>query len=302
MILNGQDACRAAPRGTSPDNVARRNVARRGVLVLVLCAAVPAAAGSIEWHTRLDRASAVALETDRPMLLEFWAVWCAACKVMDAEVFSHGDVVRAMSRVVPVRIDVDRQQSVARRYGVSGTPTLIYTDSRGNELFRFTGAVTAVTMTQLLGELPRDVADINRLTAIVARDRNNFDALEALGRELRAVRLYRASNGYYDRAMRTRAARDRSARRAEMLLDMARNHLELQAFGDAARTFERYLQEFPGGPAEAEAMLGLGRALLFERRTEAASRILEILIARYPTDPAHGDAIRLLAGLRDPGP
>jgi thiol-disulfide isomerase/thioredoxin len=261
-------------------------------------ASVPVeAAGDIPWQTNLQKASATALSANKPILIEFWADWCPPCKVMDAEVYPDAGVVKAMAKVLPVRIDVDKQGALARQYEVASMPTLVFADSYGNELFRFAGTITAATMIRLLDELPGDVTNINRLARILARDKDNFEALEGLGRELKAAGLFRASNVYYGRATRGRAMPEQAARRGDILIAMGHNHLELKEFRQAANAFERYLAAFSGGRAEPEAMLGLGRALLFQNKRADAKRTLQTLTSRHTAGPIYDQAMRLLASL-----
>jgi thiol-disulfide isomerase/thioredoxin len=277
---------------------------RRGALSLIVCAtawasaAVPAqAAGSIPWRTNLQTASNAAVSANKPLLIEFWAAWCPPCKVMDAEVYTDAGVITGMAKVLPVRIDVDKQDSLARKYDVASMPTLIFADSYGNELFRFFGTINVATMIQLLEELPGDVRNINRLAQIIARDKDNFAALESLGRELKTAGLFRSSNVYYGRATRVRTAPKDARTRGEILVAMGHNHLELKEFREAADMFGRYLEDFNGGPAEPEAMLGLGRALLFQNKRADAKRALQTLTSRYKTGPIYNEAVSLLASL-----
>ncbi len=216
--------------------------------------------GSIPWHTRIESARSAAVAANRPMLLEFWAGWCEPCDYMDAHVYSNAQVAEAMKRVIPVRVDLDAQGRLARTYNVDSIPTLVFTDSHGNELLRYSGLLQAGPMVQLLRELPTDIARINRLSQAIAANRTDAAALSALGDELRRVSLYRASNSYFSRALGTSASGRRPDTVATILLAMGRNHLELKEHNAASTLFERCVREFPGTQAASEA------AALLQRR------------------------------------
>jgi thioredoxin-like negative regulator of GroEL len=274
----------------------RKALAAPLLLIAVLGVAAPAAA-AVRWETNLNQARAAAIKANKPMLLEFWSVTCAPCKVMDTEVFSDERVATAMNKLLPVRVDMDKQPETARKYDVDGTPTLIFTDSYGNMLFRYTGLLMVDPVLQLLRELPGDMTRINQLSEKLARDKNDFAALEALGLELRKAGLYRSSNEYLGRAIRNRTARDRADASAGILWATGRNHLELHEFAEAARVFERHLREFPGRPEEPDVMLGLGRAFAEQNKKAEARRILQSLTTRHPAAPAAAAAKKLMASL-----
>ena len=253
-------------------------------------------ADQVRWETNLDEASASARKANRPMLLEFWSVTCEPCKVLDEDVFPDERIGAAIMKLHPVRVDVDKQPDVARRYSVNGTPTLLLTDSYGTELFRYTGLLPTDRMLQLLSELPTDVSKFNELSQALARNKDDFAALAALGRELRRDGFYRASNRYLERAIRARATPAQKGDRSDILVGMGRNYFELKEFEKSAATFERYLKEFPGSPAEPEVMLGLGWALQAQNKAPEARQVLQSLTAKYPGSRAAADAARLLAG------
>lgn len=257
------------------------------------------ASGQVSWETNLDKASDAARKANRALLLEFWSATCEPCRVLDQDVFPDERIGTAIRRLNPVRVDVDKQPDVARRYNVNGTPTLVVTDSYGTELFRYTGLLDADRMLQLFKELPADVSRFNQLSQALARDKDDFSVLATLGRELRSEGFFRSSNRYLDRALRTRGTAEQTDTRADILVAMGRNHFELKEYDRSARSFERHLREFPGRPAEPEVMLGLGWALLSQNKTAEGRKVLQSLTQKYKDSRAASDASKLLT--RSPG-
>jgi thiol:disulfide interchange protein DsbD len=95
----------------------------------------------VDWRKNLDRAMEQARKESRPVLVEFMAEWCPACKAMEDSTFSVPEVVAKMRAFVPVRIDVDRQKDVAerfkasaRKYGGIGIPNVLFLAPDGRAL------------------------------------------------------------------------------------------------------------------------------------------------------------------------
>ena len=74
-------------------------------------------------HIEEDTFQKEVLESTLPVLVDFTAVWCGPCKMLDPVVAALAEEWEG--RVKVVKLDVDNNQSVAMKYQVMGVPTLI---------------------------------------------------------------------------------------------------------------------------------------------------------------------------------
>jgi thiol:disulfide interchange protein DsbD len=116
-----------------------------GALLVILSLTKPSQ--TLSWEPGgLERALARASSEKRPLLLDFTAAWCIACKELDAKTFSEPRVGRELGRFIAVKFDAtnDDDPKVAatmERYKVVGLPTVLLFDSSGREIVRLTDFV-----------------------------------------------------------------------------------------------------------------------------------------------------------------
>lgn len=256
------------------------------VLTVLLVAAANFASAEeneIHWYKDLKEAVAVAQQTNKPMMIDFWADWCSPCKFMDAEVYSNPSLVSAFNqKMIGVRIHYDLQPEMVRKFNVPALPYLVFTNSYGSELMHHSGMLEAGDLTAVVRAFPTDVSELNRLDRILQEDKNDFDALLRMGRELRAAGFFKASNDYYERASKQDQGKENPAQRESILFEMGLNSLQLQDGKKAAETFKRCLKEFPHSEHKPEFLLGLARAHILNDKTREARGLLNSLITQYP--------------------
>lgn len=75
---------------------------------------------------------------DKPVLVDFFATWCGPCKAMSPTVEAVGKEMIGQARVL--KIDVDKNESVANLYRIQSVPTLIIF-KKGEVVWRTSGVM-----------------------------------------------------------------------------------------------------------------------------------------------------------------
>ena len=87
------------------------------------------------------------LESERPVLVDFWAEWCAPCKALNPAV--EAVAVKYAGSAHVVKMNIDDNPAVAQRYGIRGLPTLILFKG-GREEDRIVGAISKEVIGRLI--------------------------------------------------------------------------------------------------------------------------------------------------------
>lgn len=245
----------------------------------------------IDWQTDFIKAIYVAKEQEKPVMIDFWASWCPPCRKMDLEVWPRADVVALSRKFVCISVDVDRNKSLASKYGIKAIPSLIFTDPLGKEINRRVGYVQAKKlMSLMLGHLmkayPSDFSSVNKWNAILKKDSKNFEGLFGIAEFYGQLGVVNLSNRYYKRALKAKEAKQNPEVKENLMLKIGLNYLKIKKYKDAGKTYEKCLKEVQNGKWPDKTLLGLIMAQLGQGKIADAEKTFVRLQSQYPDSPA----------------
>ena len=89
------------------------------------------------------------INSDKPVLVDFYATWCGPCKMMHPILDELHGLVGDKARII--KIDIDRNQELAQHYQVRSVPTLMVF-KKGKLEWRQSGVQEAGTLEQIINE------------------------------------------------------------------------------------------------------------------------------------------------------
>ncbi len=88
------------------------------------------------------------IQSDQPVLVDFFAEWCGPCKAMSPVL--KGVAQRLGTKAKILKVDIDKNAMAALKYNVRSVPTLMVF-KHGQIKWRHTGVVSESQLTEILG-------------------------------------------------------------------------------------------------------------------------------------------------------
>lgn len=89
------------------------------------------------------------LESELPVLVDFWATWCGPCKSIAPHI---DELAKEYSGKIKIgEVDVDNNSKIPTDYGIMSIPTIIFF-KKGKVMDQFTGAASKLELKRKIEE------------------------------------------------------------------------------------------------------------------------------------------------------
>jgi thioredoxin-related protein len=256
---------------------------RRLLPILLLSALVGLAArADVKFFTgtfqqALDKAKA----EKKPIMIDFYTDWCKWCDTLDVYTYADAKVTEYVDKnVIPYKIDAEKGEGVdlAKKYKVSGFPTILFVTSDGEEIDRLLGYVPPDKFLESMSDYVKGVNTVGALKAELQKNPDNPDA------QYRMASKYAAQNDLANAA----------AHFAKLMeLDPKNEHADEASFYVAMNDFRTtkdptaltaFAEAYPNSQYAGSAVMSLANYFMREKKHDEARNQFEAYFEKRPND------------------
>lgn len=262
--------------------IPRRRRMVLGVFCILVCEGVPAQ--PVDWLVSFEKAQQKAIQESKLILADFWAFWCGPCLAMDHQVWNQASVRSAANRVIPLRLDFDKEFLLNNRYGISEIPAMLILDGYGNKLFHISGYKSEEEMAGVLKSLPSNLKSVYGLIDRSLSSPDSIELIRAIADQYQLLNVPQVSNKYYAEFLSSEQRVDEPMLEYRIQSRMALNHHLLGDQSEAAELLEECIENDPQSPDRPMQLFLLTRISLLNDDEDQAQEYFELLKTEFPED------------------
>lgn len=252
----------------------------------------------INWITEFSEGMKLAEEKEKPVLLFFHAPWSQPSRLMLNEVWAQPGIITFSDKYICISINVDTNHSETK-FTVKTYPTVIFTDTSGNEMFRHSGFISAKELYPLMRVFPESFSAINLLKKKIEINEKDIDALHKMAQIYSDLRVWDISSDYYQQVLKLKDINLDEELKDVVVFGLAMNQLRLRNYEEVEKSLEEELKNSPKGKSTEKILYGLFVAKIGLRKIDEAEKVFKKLISKYPDSEMTKQVEKILESVKN---
>lgn len=213
---------------------------------------------------------------NKVIMIDFYTDWCKWCVELDNKVYTNSDVADfANAKQINWKIDAEKGEGVdlAKKFNVSGYPTVIFVDTDGEEIDRIIGYLPAKDFLVAMKDIVNGKNTTKSLQAALISNPEDVEALYRLGKKIFDTGKTDEAAGYFKKAI------ELDPNNKSGWIDDA--ELSLAQINNKKEDIEAFVKKYPDSELTKIAIMYLAELALETNDYTAGDNYYKQLISKY---------------------
>ncbi len=249
-----------------------------------------------DYNTALSQAQA----KNQDMVIDFYTDWCKWCKRLDDSTYTDPSVIDMSHNLVFVKINAEVDTATAKKYSVSGYPTIIVAKSNGDEIDRIAGYLPPKEFKTEVDNYLKGIGTLDYYLGVA-------DTLDTPGILMKIADKYSNRSDYdsaasfYDRVVKMDPKND-SGYTIEARMQLANIDRWTDKYDAAIAAYQKIMKDYKNDSVVPDAEIRLAVAYRDKGDTAKAIKAFEGFVKNNPNSPDTSYALSQLDKLKNPPP
>ncbi len=258
------------------------------VIFALLAAALAACGGGskplpteIAFVTDFNAASAEAAKEKKPMVIDFYTDWCKWCHVLDTVTYKDSIVIDMSRSIIFVKINAEVDTALARRFNVTGFPTIVVAGPDGQEIDRIMGYLPPADFYNQVQLYLQGSETLDDYLTRLQDEPDNPEYLMTIGDKYTGRGDWAKAKEFYNRvlALDTDNIRGLGTRALKAIFEAYGNSGDYKS---AIETCQEIITKYPTAPETDDASAMIGYYTSRAGDLKAALELYRAYLEKYP--------------------
>jgi thioredoxin-like negative regulator of GroEL len=260
--------------------------------------ASPAAPDKIQFATSYDEALKLGQEKGQKVLLDFYTDWCQWCKKLDTETYVDPLIVELSKTIVFAKVNAEVDTLTARKYMVTGYPTLVLMNNDGSEIDRVAGYLPAPEFKETIDNYLNDIQTLNYYLRMADSGVTN-ELNYRIGGKYADRGAYPEAETYFNKVIAA-DPENKGGYTDSAMMSVADMNMRSKKYDEALAQFAKIKKQFAGSGLAIDAGIWIGIAYRQKGDTATAIKAFEDFIKENPTSPDTDYALQQINKMKNP--